>query len=634
MNLAEDVSDSAATALAAGGQGVEVPTRQVGIPTVIAGSASPLFVRQVRSRTAGVKRGSGFPVFPREQHQDRIRSELSRSGAVVVLGDALSGKTHLAIEAVRDLYGDKFFMPPGDGQPLTQLLDQAAAVGDAVVWLDDLQRYLSAESPSMAALRRAIALGVVVVATLRASDYDDFRPGITRLPQWDFIEAMSSVWVDPDDTERLAMSRFATEQGLSSDLAEAVRVWGLGKVIGGSLVSLDRLNAAVTQLPAGFALLRAVHDWRRLGIGPVHRDVARALASVYGGKGIKNYSDRQMAEAFDWAVSEDDGVVPLLTVEGDHLILSAMVAEQLMSWSSWPPPKEIWEEARRRSTAADKLTLGFVAHNAGQRISAEGFWEESARLADEGISWKASLALSASLRSRGLTDKADAALREARWRHDPLARTGVVPVFRGEQALDSDRLDRAFWQDAAGSADEVVSAAGDWQMGLILQEADHRDEAEVKFRQAAAVGGPAVGPQAMLSLGLLLRGSGRDAAALKALELLVSTAPLDIAAKAGLYAGTMLMTTVPERSDAYTPSHLGRRRRAEDLLKGSANLGDSEASGMAAIKLSRHYERLGDVNQAHAWLWGAMSSESARVRKVVESEMVRIARKRRRSSEL
>jgi len=138
---------------------------------------------------------------------ERLRRALQTKPFVVVLGEAMAGKSRTAYEAATDILGErKLVIPRGAPQPLSELSllsapeDVEMPVGfeaplsghdDVLVWLDDLERFLGIGTLSPALLERWEARGIKVLATMR----------------WEESERGSNAQVKLGEEARLVLNR-------------------------------------------------------------------------------------------------------------------------------------------------------------------------------------------------------------------------------------------------------------------------------------------------------------------------------------------------------------------------------------------------------------------------------------------
>lgn len=125
------------------------------------------------------------PYIERDKQREVDRDLMARRPLLIV-GHSMAGKTRLAASRVRALYPDATLLAPLPGTALRELVESGLDLVNAVVWLDDLERFLTGESwldPGL--LDTLVARGAVVVATIRRNALTVYRPrDEARPPQW------------------------------------------------------------------------------------------------------------------------------------------------------------------------------------------------------------------------------------------------------------------------------------------------------------------------------------------------------------------------------------------------------------------------------------------------------------------
>ncbi|AZP15170.1 hypothetical protein ACIGMX_32550 [Streptomyces aquilus] len=136
----------------------------------------------VRVHGAG---GDAFPAFIPRDKSGEIEAALASHRFVLLVGDSTAGKSRAAFEALRETYpSHRLLIPdPESGANLAAAFETAESVRPSVIWLDDLERYLTSGSTLPHLIRNVIMgrPGVLVVATIRAHERARFR-GIEASP--------------------------------------------------------------------------------------------------------------------------------------------------------------------------------------------------------------------------------------------------------------------------------------------------------------------------------------------------------------------------------------------------------------------------------------------------------------------
>ena len=119
---------------------------------------------------------SRTPVFVRRDASDDIEEAVRTRAFVLIVGDSTAGKSRAAFEAARAVVPGYTFLAP-DPADRTSVRAALTAVGRerfAVVWLDDLERYLGEDGLTARMVQAMTApgpgRGVVLLATIRAQE--------------------------------------------------------------------------------------------------------------------------------------------------------------------------------------------------------------------------------------------------------------------------------------------------------------------------------------------------------------------------------------------------------------------------------------------------------------------------------
>ena len=218
-----------------------------------------------------------IPYIHRDE-EDTIRAYLRAGRPVLLIGSSMVGKTKMAARVIAEEFGSWPVAIPDSKTALADLDAKDVMLQGSVIWLDDIDRLIGADGITDGALRRLAAAGNVIVGTIRARAYEQFRPSDQlRLPEWDVLGVFEHVFISRDLTqaEQERLTRAVADPGIR----DRIRAVGLGEYVGaaGQVAEALKLGAAGTD-PLGYALVLAAADWRRCGMTrPVPSSRARAL---------------------------------------------------------------------------------------------------------------------------------------------------------------------------------------------------------------------------------------------------------------------------------------------------------------------------------------------------------------------
>ncbi|MFC0542155.1 bifunctional trypsin-like peptidase domain-containing/SEL1-like repeat protein [Kutzneria chonburiensis] len=215
--------------------------------------------------------GEHDPYVPRTRHDvdTRLRTALTRGQMALVVGPSKAGKTRTAFEAVRDCWPDARLVAP-EPSLLHRLVAHpriASSADRLVIWLDDLQRFLTPTNPvTPALLSQLIARPgpTIVLATLRQEERARLlREGALTRNARQILEDVLRTTIDlastMDDPDEQAAAAAAYP---SQDLSTA----GLAERLAGAPTLLQQYRDARAADPMLHAVLQTAIDWARVGM--------------------------------------------------------------------------------------------------------------------------------------------------------------------------------------------------------------------------------------------------------------------------------------------------------------------------------------------------------------------------------
>jgi TPR repeat protein len=236
---------------------------------------------------------------------------------VVVRGDAYTGKTRTALQALAEALPDARVFAPGRGEDLRMLPGVLRGWTETcVLWLDDLDRHIDADragglEPRL--LAQLTGQGAVVLATLREEAYDDVRQTADgRVLDLAHIVELPREWSDPERRRAKGLGDVR--------LAEAVRHGGAVGVaayltVGPLLWEEWQRARRPDRHPRGYALVRAAIDLARCGLrGPLPQDLLVTVHEAY--EGVAGLERESVEEALEWAAGKRHGVLRMLRRSG------------------------------------------------------------------------------------------------------------------------------------------------------------------------------------------------------------------------------------------------------------------------------------------------------------------------------
>ncbi|WP_063020169.1 tetratricopeptide repeat protein [Nocardia niwae] len=449
------------------------------------------------------------PYVPRT-HGDvdiRLDAALREDALVLVVGPSKTGKTRSLFEAARRVLGEARLLIPApaalaDIPGCAQFTDGAETV---VVWLENLDRFLTADrplTPALLARLTARPARTVVAATLRSEARNRLRQGTGE-----FSREIGAVLQQATTIQLAPTSDDPHEHAAAAAAYPSLRLgrYGLAEILAGAPELLARYDDARYGDPALHTVLQVAVDWVRVGrpdpipetvlaelasaaladqrpeldldAAAVHAAIAAARAPLAGEGHVaalhtSRLPDRSRAyRPFDYLVAADDG---------QHFR------------NARPLPDVFWRNADRDADPAVLASVGFTAYVRDRRLDSEHLLYRAACAGH----LEAAYNLGVLLHERGA--HADA---EHWWRRAGVAghapstyRVGVLLDKRG--ATDEAET---WYRSAAVSYPQAMTV-----LAAVLFRRGRTAEGEVWFRRAAVAGHP----DAMSVLGALLDDRG------------------------------------------------------------------------------------------------------------------------------
>jgi Tfp pilus assembly protein PilF len=522
-----------------------------------------------------VHRGSvELDYVERDRHQD-LRHLLVEGRPVLVVGHSMAGKTRMAYEVVRELYGDWPCWIPERPDGLGQLLPNAVPRG-AVVWLDDVESYLTTAQPlRLSWLTELEQSGCRVVATIRASEYERFQPlGEVRPPQWEVLDRFDLVRLEDDQNEQARIASAVSD----SPVAAGIRRYGVAEYVGGGYLAIDRFENGQSVHPLGVAMLRAASDWRLLGFEVIPNSVLSGLAPAYLSEKVRNASGENDRGALDWAGAEFGGRIRLLEPAGDGWRAFDYILDYLTAQNT-PIPDETWAAAADsvRDNPVQAFTLGYRAYSSDRLDLAAAMWEQGATTIPE-----AAMNLGVLLKELGdLTGGTEALLLAMGSGNVRVAPTAAfnLGLLREEQGDSAGAA--AAYQLAIDTGDVAQSSSAAVNLGVLRKSEGDLAGAAAAYQFVIDSGDGQQAPTGAFNLGVLRREQGDLAGAAVAYELAINSGH-DTATLAALNLGVLR-------------KELGDPAAAAAAWQRAIDSGDADTAPRATVNLAMLRREQGDL---------------------------------------
>jgi tetratricopeptide (TPR) repeat protein len=476
-----------------------------------------------------------------------IRDHLAAGRPVLLVGSSMIGKTRMAAQVITSTYGSWPAIIPDTKTALADLDAHDITIRKSVIWLDDIDRLIGAGGITDGALRRLAADGNVIMATIRAAEYDRFQPtDQVRPPEWDVLSVFERVFINRDLTP-------AEEQRLrdavpNPDIQAQIRQTGLGEYVGAAARISEALQLGAAGAGGlGYAMVRAAADWRRCGMKrAVPAAMLPALAAPYvdNRHRAQTSSQKACAEGIAWATKDINPRVSLLQPEGTggHAIYD--YALDLITRQDPPIPDSTWDTAIENAIPLELLTVGYTAEGTYKRIEiALRAYRRAVDSGHEEASLMATVSLGTLLGREGDVEGARAAYQRAidsgHEQATPLAAFGFGYLLGQEGDVEGAR---AAYQRVIDSSHEHATPMAAIALGeLLAREGDiDIDGARAAYQQAIDSGDNDYAPFAAVRLGELLARVGDADGARAAYQQAIDSGHHDHAPLAAVGLGGLL----------------------------------------------------------------------------------------------
>ncbi|MFC9382851.1 tetratricopeptide repeat protein [Streptomyces sp. NPDC057020] len=495
---------------------VTITSAGVRVPAYLQDPERWLLVEAWGALTAGAHRarpddsGSSVPPYvvrdTDAELQERLNQAVEQGGLVLVLGESTAGKTRAAHHAVRScpaLAGYRI-LAPDTGPDLVIAVDVIAATGvRCLVWLDDLERFLTPDGLEAGVLAELTRLKTPVLATMQARHHDALLPHYESGKDEPGTLRTSGIGSRVlKQTEPIYLQRRWSEAELARAesvddprIVDAVAhhgLYGVAEYLAAGPALLTEWRNAIRPggssggHPRGAALVAAAIDLARTGLRPPFP--AGLLTTLH-----EHYLPddpllraEPVEAALSWATQLRYGVAGLLlpTDEPD----AYRVFDYLPDHITDPVTEHAWQTALNYTADDDeRFRVGVLAYPTAPHI-AEAAWRPLVPR-----NRYATSNLGVLLGSAGRIAEAEVELRKAMEAglSDAAVNLGILLAQDG-RTEEAETL----YREAASAGNSTAA----FNLGFLLAEAGRSEEAEPLLRQAAAAGNV----DAAFSLGILL----------------------------------------------------------------------------------------------------------------------------------
>ena len=295
------------------------------------------------------------PYVPRDCDTE-VEAAMARGGLVILEGRSAAGKSRAAAEAIRRAAPGRQLLVPRDGPAAGALAESGQPLRNAVIWLDDLERYAGDGGLDVHVLNRLCPSGrtdVVVLATLRS---EARRVLETQGMPFSASAGSARRLLEAGATIRVPFRTSSAERNRAERERDDPRIahWldhggdaGLAEYLAAGPAAVQRwLSGRDGAHPVGAALVSAAVDCRRARFDqPVPRELLDRLSRCYlDPRDVHRRGLPTVAEGMAWAAEPVHGATPLLiSCADDHYRAFDYLADHAEQDSATPPiPVQAW----------------------------------------------------------------------------------------------------------------------------------------------------------------------------------------------------------------------------------------------------------------------------------------------------
>ena len=218
--------------------------------------------------------------YVRRDAHDKLHDFLKDRTPVLVEGPSMAGKTRLVVEVLREEWPDARVLFPKSEDDVEKLLKKwRRPVRGAIIFLDELERFLGKEEFTLGVLNTWTDDSCTVVATTTRMNYTRWRAELdSKFPGWEIVNRFHTLPLEAklsdDELNAVGSTSYA------GDLA-SIEQLGLGRVLGRAEDIRRRFTSALDSHQGRAGLVKAAVDWSRVGLGSTSKEALLTLAKAY-----------------------------------------------------------------------------------------------------------------------------------------------------------------------------------------------------------------------------------------------------------------------------------------------------------------------------------------------------------------
>ena len=295
--------------------------------------------------------------YVRRDAHDKLHDFLKDRTPVLMEGPSMAGKTRLVVEVLREEWPDARVLFPKSKEDVEKLLKNwRRPVRGAIIFLDELERFLGKEEFTLGVLNKWIDDSCIVVATTTHMNYTRWRKDLdSKFPGWDIFNRFHPL---PLETK---LSKHELEAVGNTSYAgdlPSIEQLGLGRVLGRAEDIRRRFTSALDSHQGRAGLVKAAVDWSRAGLGAASKETLLTLAKACDDD---LWEEPDWEAEWSWVIGETTTNAPLVLHTGKD---SWEALDLLAEDADWPLTETTLKTmATCPHTAFQAVTLVFEMHS-------------------------------------------------------------------------------------------------------------------------------------------------------------------------------------------------------------------------------------------------------------------------------
>ena len=294
--------------------------------------------------------------YVRRDVHDKLHDFLKDRTPVLVEGPSMAGKTRLVVQVLREEWPDARVLFPKSEDDVEKLLKNwRRPVRGAIIFLDELERFLGKEEFTLGVLNTWIDDSCTVVATTTRMNYTRWRAELdSKFPGWEIVNRFHPLPLEAklSDDELGAVG----STSYAGDLA-SIEQLGLGRVLGRAEDIRRRFMSALDSHKGRAGLVKAAVDWNRVGLGSASKEALLTLAKAYDDD---LWEDPDWEAEWSWVIGKTTDAPLVLRTGKDSWEALDLIVEE----ADWPLTKTTLRTmATCPHTAFQAVTLVFEMHS-------------------------------------------------------------------------------------------------------------------------------------------------------------------------------------------------------------------------------------------------------------------------------